>query len=313
MKKKLLLILCLILALLALPACSRQPKTPEVVTITAAPTPDPIPTAAPTPVPTPAPTPVPTPIPTPIPTPVPTLPPTPVPTPAPTPVQVISNLPRITKNPTDETVTAGGKCQFVTRYENAELAEWHFVSPDGSIDVSYLALLDQFPGLKIIGGNTKDLTLEGIPEALNGVRVYCRFSNSSGSVNTGSALITVLPAQLSAPAARRTGFEGRWAEEIAGRCTVEFSYRGEGSMNVNIRWSGSAWQCYYWQMTANVYRNDILVYDDGHSWVETYNDDGTSFTVTEEAFGGTGSFYMQDGKLHWYNNQTEEDTVFIPA
>ena len=309
MKKQLLLILCLILALLALTACARREKAPEVVNITAAPTPDPIPTAAPTLAPTPVPTPVPTPAPTPVPTPVPTLPPTP----APTPVQVIANVPRITKNPTDETVAAGGKCQFVTRYENAELAEWHFVSPDGSMDVSYLALLDQFPGLKIIGGNTKDLTLEGIPEALNGVRVYCRFSNSAGSVNTGTALITVLPSQLATPAVRRTGFEGRWAEEIADRCTVEFSYRGEGSMNVNIRWSGSAWQCYYWQMTANVYRDDILVYDDGHSWVETYNDDGPSFTVTEEAFGGTGSFYMQDGKLHWYNDQTGEDTVLIPA
>jgi hypothetical protein len=26
---------------------------------------------------------------------------------------------------------------FIARYENADLAEWHFVSPDGSLDVSY--------------------------------------------------------------------------------------------------------------------------------------------------------------------------------
>ena len=35
------------------------------------------------------------------------------------------------------------------------------------------------------------LTLSGIPQALNGCRVYCKFSNSAGSVKTASALITV--------------------------------------------------------------------------------------------------------------------------
>ena len=322
MKKKLFPVLCLILALALLTACSTKQKTPEIVTVpvtptatpaapTAAPSFAPVPSFAPTPVPTPVPTIQPTPFPTPVPTPVPTIAPTPYPTFAPT--MPPSNLPRITKNPGDETVTAGGWCQFVTRYENAELAEWHFVSPDGSLDVTYKDVQNQFPALGIIGGNTKDLTLENIPAALSGCRVYCRFSNAYGAVNTASALLTVrsVPGVTPAPV-QRQGFEGRWAEEIAGRGQITMTYRAEGSMNVDIRWGGSAWQSYHWQMTANVSGYDTMSYNDCHSWVETYTDK-YNYTITDEAFDGSGIFYIIDGKLHWHNDQTGEDSVFIPS
>ena len=319
MKKRQILILILALWLVFLTACGRSSKTPEVVTLTPTATVPPVQTAAPTQA--PAPTFVPTPVPTPIPTmmPMPTLAPTPFPTPyftsAPTPYMppMQSNLPRVTKDPTDETVTAGGKCQFVTRYENAELAEWHFISPNGALDVTYKDVQNQYPALRIIGGNTKDMTLENIPAELNGCRVYCRFSNYAGTVNTNSALITVrnIPGQPTAAPVRQ-GFEGRWVEPIAGRCQVTITYRAEGSMNVDISWSGSAWQLARWQMSANVYRDDILTYSDGHYWVETYSDD-TSYTISEESFGGTGSFYFQDGRLHWHDDLTGQDTALIPA
>ncbi len=83
-------------------------------------------------------------------------------------------------------------------------------------------------------------------------------------------------------------------------------------MNVSITWSGSAWERACWSMTANIYKNDIMTYSDGHSWVETYTDD-THYTTSEEHFGETGSFSLQDGKLHWTNDQTGEDTVFVRA
>ena len=322
MKKRFLPVLCLALALMALSACGSGQKTPEVVNVpvapaqTALPAPTftPVPAAVPSFAPTPAPTPFPTVPPTPVPTVPPTPVPTPVPTPAPTPYQAPqSMLPRITKNPTDETVPEYGKCQFVTRYENAELAEWHFVSPDGSIDAGYRDVQNQFPALKIIGGNTKDMTLENIPAALSGCRVYCRFSNGYGAVNTGSALITVTAAPPTlAPTMRLQNFPGRWADEIAGRCQVTITSRADGRMDVDISWSGSAWQRARWQMTASVYRNDILTYDDAHYWVETYTDD-FNYTVSDEIFGGTGDFFMLEGKLHWHDEQTGQDTVLIPA
>ena len=93
-------------------------------------------------------------------------------TPVPTPAQAASNLPRVTKSPTGETVPVGGKCQFVTRYENATWAEWHFVSPDGTRDIDYTVAAKEFPTMKIVNGYAKDMTLENIPEALNGWKVY---------------------------------------------------------------------------------------------------------------------------------------------
>lgn len=110
-------------------------------------------------------------------------------------VAASANLPRVTKDPTDETVPVNGKCQFVTRYENAELAEWHFVSPDGRWDLVYTDAQKLFPTLTIINGYAKDMTLDNIPVALNGWQVYCRFTNSSGSADSGFARITVLGAQ----------------------------------------------------------------------------------------------------------------------
>ena len=53
-------------------------------------------------------------------------------------------------------------------------------------------------------------------------------------------------------------------------------------------------------------------YADGHSWIETYHSEST-YSVSDEQYGGTGSFYLMDGKLHWVNNQTGDDTVFVPA
>ena len=149
----------------------------------------PVPAATPVSTPVPTATPAPTPVPTPTPTPTPA--PTPVATPVPTPAQTASNLPRVTKSPTGETVPVGGKCQFVTRYENANWAEWHFVSPDNSRDIDYTVAEKEFPTMKIVNGYAKDMTLENIPEALNGWKVYCRFSNNYGSVNTDKASITV--------------------------------------------------------------------------------------------------------------------------
>ena len=295
MKKRMLTVICLLLTLLLLAGCGRRKKTAETVTIppteTAAPaaTQLPLTTAAPEPVQTPAPTPEPTPAPT---------------------AKPAANLPVVKKDPTGETVAVNGKCQFVTRYENAILAEWHFVSPDGSQDLDYIQAQNAFPTLKVLNGYTKDLTLDSIPATLNGWRVYCRFSNNSGSVNSGSALITVL--QDSYAPVQRQGFEGRWAEEIAGRCQITFSYRAEGSWNVDISWSGSAWERARWNMTANIWRDDIAVYDDAHAWTETYTSD-TSYTISDESFGGTGSFFIRDGKLHWVNNQTGEEIVLVPV
>lgn len=289
MNKKLFLILCIALSLLMLTACGRKQKTPEKIPVD---TSTPMPTATPSPVPTATPTPTPE--------------PTKAPVSTPAPVQI--PLPKISKEPADETVTANGSCTFVAQCDNAMLAEWHFISPDGSLDVGCSIVQSQFPALKITGGNTKELKMEGVPELFNGVKVYCKFSNEAGSVNTSFAQIKVKSA---APTVLYHGFVGSWVDEAAG-LWMDISYKTEGSVDVNVCWSNSAWQRSRWQMMAYVYQDGVMVYDSCHFWIET-GIDGADYAISAESYDGTGSLYIGDGKLHWYNDITGQITVLVPT
>ena len=112
-----------------------------------------------------------------------------------------SNLPIITKSPTGETVDIGGEAIFVAKYENALWAVWHFVSPDGSRDLTYEQAKEEFPDLWIVDGMYSIMTLRNIPAALNGWKVYCEYTNNNGSSNTEMAAITVLGAPAAQTAA----------------------------------------------------------------------------------------------------------------
>jgi len=140
-----------------------------------------------------------TPVPVVTPSPAPTVVPAPTATPAPTPTPAGSNLPIITKSPTDETVTEGGSAMFVARYENAIWAVWHFVSPDRQTDLTYEAAQTRWPTMEIVNGMYSTMTLRNIPLDVNGWTVYCRYTNNSGSSDTKSALITVKAAPTPAP------------------------------------------------------------------------------------------------------------------
>lgn len=116
--------------------------------------------------------------------------PTPAPSAEPTP-GANAKLPKVTKSPTDENVAAGGSCWFVAKYENAIWAEWHFVSPDGKTDLAYDKIDTQFPDLKVVEGYASTTRLKNIPKEMDGWRVYCRFSNRDGGVNTEMATIRI--------------------------------------------------------------------------------------------------------------------------
>ena len=121
------------------------------------------------------------------PTPAPT--PTPVPTPTPTPNE--ADLPVIRKSPTDETVGVGGSCYFYADYKNALWAVWHFVSPDGTEDVSYEEANAHFPTLQVVNGMYSQMQLKNIPQELSGWKFYCRYSNRAGYRDTEMATLTV--------------------------------------------------------------------------------------------------------------------------
>ena len=200
------------------PAVSEKPVPTEnsaVITMaTPVPTVTPVPLATPvtlsTPVPSSAavsaatPVPVSTPVTTPVTvsTPIPSATPllSSVPTPQPS-VSSPPGYPVVTKHPTDETVNPDGSCWFVAKYQNAKWAVWHFVSPDGQKDLTYLEVVSEFPGLSISKGYASTTHLFHIPAEMNGWRAYCTLSNDLGSVNTNSALITVKGAGTAATSA----------------------------------------------------------------------------------------------------------------
>ncbi len=90
-------------------------------------------------------------------------------------------------------------CYFVAKCGDVLFAVWHFVSPDGSEDLEYLEAGQRFPTMDIMGGMYATMQLGHIPADVSGWRVYCRFSNDVGYVDTESATITVIGADTPAP------------------------------------------------------------------------------------------------------------------
>ena len=115
--------------------------------------------------------------------------------PAPFPIEsekpVSNKPPVITKNPTGETVEAGGTAQFVARADNADSFVWRIVSADTTNTIPARDAAYYFTGLEVSGADTERLTLSNIPKSMNGWAVECKFTNAAGSSFTTGAIIRV--------------------------------------------------------------------------------------------------------------------------
>ena len=193
--KPLLTIAWIIMLSVLLCACGAQkqeavPATPVVteapVIATPEPTPEPLvpepvlddpaesSPAVPSPVLTLSPTPVPTPMP----------PSTPAPTPVPGPPVVI------TKNPTSESLSVGGKTWFIAHAENAFSLTWELIDPNGFVH-SVQDAMAQNPGLnlEVLEGDT--IAVSNVPLSINGWAVQARFDGQGNSATTTPAYIYV--------------------------------------------------------------------------------------------------------------------------
>lgn len=271
-----------------------------------------IPVVITTPTPEPSETPTPKPSPTPMPTPT----ATPKPTATPTPL-----LPVIKKSPTDETVDEGGSCYFVAKFENATIAVWHFISPDGHTDLTYEAAQKEFETMEIINGMYSTMQLKNIPYAANGWRVYCRYSNNNGYSDTKTALITVKanpnptpsPSPSTSPVPIVTGFAGTWAEEIAGRGTVTIKEVSSGTYDIAVHWGNGADEKAVWTMTAQDIGNGVLAYTDCVKEIWKFSSEGDP-DVERVYDDGSGFFTLSDDvKLIWASQKGDVslDTRFI--
>lgn len=229
-------------------------------------------------------------------------------------------LPTVTKSPTDETVEEGGSCLFLAGYENAELAVWHFVSPDGQTDMTYEAAQTAFPSMEIRNGMFSNLQLSNIPYALNGWRVYCQYSNPGvGYVNTETARITVIAEQGgqnqagtgAAAVSGNVSFHGYWVRELdPERCQIVMNWVGDGSYQVFVAWATGQMVRSVWSMTATPAGADRLEYRGGDYWVETYESDG-SYTVSDQRTGEAGTFFFDGGGRLIWDDVVMGELVFV--
>ncbi len=98
--------------------------------------------------------------------------------------------PVITKDPTGEKLSPGGRTWFVAHAEGASLLTWEFLSPDGRV-YSITETMSLHPGLLLDGSKEDTVSLENVPLSLNGWSARARFDGPGGSTTTQAALITV--------------------------------------------------------------------------------------------------------------------------
>lgn len=103
--------------------------------------------------------------------------------------------PVITKHPTDETVTEGGKALFVAHADKAAGITWWLIPNNGDEAISAFDT-SRIPGLIVTNPLSDTLTLDFIPLNMNGWHVKAEFYNPAGFTSTESALLTVCEKEL---------------------------------------------------------------------------------------------------------------------
>lgn len=114
----------------------------------------------------------------------------------------------ITKSPTSETLTVGGKTWFIAYADNADKAEWQFINPaDGrAYSPEQAAAMNKGLETEVLEQNT--LAVSNVPLSLNGWQVQAVFSGGGKSAVTDPAAIYVgdyLSAYSSVLEAYKTG------------------------------------------------------------------------------------------------------------
>jgi hypothetical protein len=106
---------------------------------------------------------------------------------------------KITKNPTGETVDAGGSATFIARADNAAKLVWRIVSKDTTKTVNAKEAPSYFSGLQVSGTDTETLVLSNIPASMHEWSVECKFIASDGKTYlcTTGAVIRVRGASTS--------------------------------------------------------------------------------------------------------------------
>ena len=205
----------------------------------------------------------------------------------------VSSAPSVTKSPTDESIQEGGSCSFIAKADNATSVVWRFVSPDGRTDEDYSSVYGYFPYLSMSGGTEETLRLSNAPSDLNGWRVYCRFSNGTGSVDSSSATITVTAA---APAPDTTNdgidhsidYSGVYYETATGHGIMNISGSPD-HYDISVEWSFNPGENTCWTFSGTFDSSGSLNFSDCAKVTTTYYENGEIQDSTTEYAWASGS------------------------
>lgn len=113
----------------------------------------------------------------------------------------------ITKNPTGETVDAGGSATFIARADNAASRVWRIVSKDTTQTINAKDASGYFRGLSVSGTDSDTLVLSNIPSSMDGWSVECKFIGADGKtfVCTTGAVVRVRGASGSTGSGSNSG------------------------------------------------------------------------------------------------------------
>ena len=131
---------------------------------------------------------------------------------------------------------------------------------------------------------------------------------NDSEIESGSATDPELPSD-SEVNEDNPDFSGLWAEEIAGRGTITFTKTEDNKYTAEVRWSASAFEYAVWTMDAEYFKGSkLLEYMNCQYKIVTYTDE-TTFTENSVYTGGTGYFWLEDGKLGWKSDNSKQDGI----
>lgn len=107
--------------------------------------------------------------------------------------------PRITKQPTGETIVEGGHDSFIARADNANKITWRFVSSDTKTTIKASDGPSYFPGLQVSGTDKEQLSISNVPLSLDGWSAEAMFEGPGGTVYSNGAVIRVKRTELKTP------------------------------------------------------------------------------------------------------------------
>ena len=96
----------------------------------------------------------------------------------------------ITKNPTSESLTIGGKTWFIAHADNGVAPTWQMLDPEGEV-YTLSAAMDSNPGLQLEVLPQDTLAVSNVPLSVNGWSVVARFDGDGGSLTTEPAFLYV--------------------------------------------------------------------------------------------------------------------------